>query len=44
LDKFFEKVNQKHESMGVNWSVKEGHYWIECKITRDIDRMGTTPT
>jgi hypothetical protein len=21
----------------------EGHYWIECKINRDLDRMRTTP-
>lgn len=44
LDVYFAKVNIQHEPLGISWSTMEGHYWIECKIDRDIDRMRTTPT
>eukprot|EP00347_Sterkiella_histriomuscorum_P019658 403340779 len=44
LDIYFAQVNQEMMSKGIEWSVQEGHYWIECKIVRDYDRMRTTPT
>ena len=44
LDRYFEKTNQKLNDKGLVWSVQEGHYWIECRIVKDIDRMRTTPT
>ena len=43
LDRYFEKTNQRLADKGLVWSVQEGHYWIECRINIDIDRMRTTP-
>lgn len=44
LDLYFAQVNIMSESIGVEWSVMYGHYWIECKITKEVDRMRTTNT
>lgn len=32
LDAFFGKINSKYQEKGMEWSVGEGHYYIELKI------------
>jgi len=44
LDSFFEGVNLVQREVGVQWAVNEGHYWLECRINRNLERMKTTPT
>ena len=39
LDEYFERVNLQLQSRGIQWSVNEGHYWLECRIIRDGDPM-----
>jgi hypothetical protein len=44
LDVYFADMNMKHELLGLDWSTMYGHYWIECKIIKEFDRMRTTNT
>ena len=43
LELCFDKLNQSLASRGINWSVIDGHYWLECKIVREFDPMRTAP-
>lgn len=35
LDLFFAQKNDEMASIGIFWSVMEGHYWLECHINKD---------
>lgn len=30
----FERLNKKYGSRGLEWDVRDNHYWIEIKIDR----------
>ena len=32
---YFDSINKKYEGRGVEWFVRENHYWLEIRINKE---------